>query len=101
MSNSKKTKQMKKSKFTENQIVQALKEHEAGKNVDDICRQLGINREVVLDSMISSNLNQVREQTSKWMEDYNEKHPHSSLSDLSPRGFLNSKAKKKMSTLAL
>lgn len=35
---------MKKSKFTESQIVQALKEHEAGKNVDDICRQLGINR---------------------------------------------------------
>ena len=24
--------------------MQALKEHEAGKNVDDICRQLGINR---------------------------------------------------------
>jgi len=92
---------MKKSKFTESQIVQALKEHEAGKNVDDICRQLGINREVVLDSMISSNLNQVREQTSNWMEDYKEKHPYSSLSDLSPREFLNSKAKKKMSTLAL
>ncbi len=35
---------MKKSKFTESQIVQALKEHEAGKNVDEICRQLGINR---------------------------------------------------------
>jgi putative transposase len=35
---------MKKTKFTESQIVQALKEHEAGKNVDDICRQLGINR---------------------------------------------------------
>ncbi len=58
-------------------------------------------REDVLDSMIFSNLNQVREETSKWMEDYNEKHPHSSLSDLSPREFLNSKAKKKMSTLAL
>jgi putative transposase len=35
---------MKKSKFTESRIVQALKEHEAGKNVDDICSQLGINR---------------------------------------------------------
>ena len=34
---------MKKSKFTESQIVQALKEHEAGKNVDDICRQPDIN----------------------------------------------------------
>lgn len=35
---------MKKSKFTESQIAGALKEHEAGKSADDICRQLGINR---------------------------------------------------------
>jgi putative transposase len=36
---------MKKSKFTESQITQALKEHEAGKNVLDICRELKINRQ--------------------------------------------------------
>jgi putative transposase len=35
---------MKKSRFTESQITQALKEHEAGKNVLDICRELQINR---------------------------------------------------------
>ena len=35
---------MKKQKFTESQIVKALKEHEAGRNVDDIARELGINR---------------------------------------------------------
>ena len=35
---------MKKKKFTESQIVKALKEHEAGRNVDDISRELGINR---------------------------------------------------------
>jgi putative transposase len=35
---------MRKSKFTESQITQALKEHEAGKNVLDICRELQINR---------------------------------------------------------
>lgn len=35
---------MKKSKFTESQITAALKEYEAGKNVLDICRELGINR---------------------------------------------------------
>lgn len=35
---------MKKSRFTESQIVGALKEHEAGKKAEDICRELGINR---------------------------------------------------------
>lgn len=35
---------MEKSKFTESQITTALKEYEAGKNVLDICRELGINR---------------------------------------------------------
>lgn len=33
---------MKKSKFTETQIVKALKEHEVGRSVEDICRDLGI-----------------------------------------------------------
>lgn len=36
---------MKKSKFTETQIVSALKEYEAGKSVADICRDLGINKQ--------------------------------------------------------
>jgi putative transposase len=36
---------MKKSKFTETQIVNALKEYEAGKSSGDICRELGINKQ--------------------------------------------------------
>jgi putative transposase len=36
---------MKKSKFTESQISGVLKEYEAGKKVDDICRELNINRQ--------------------------------------------------------
>jgi len=35
---------MKKSRFNESQIVKALKEHEAGKKVDDICREMSINK---------------------------------------------------------
>jgi putative transposase len=34
---------MKKTRFTESQIVKALKEHEAGRKADDICRELGIS----------------------------------------------------------
>ena len=35
---------MKKSKFTETQIVKALKEHETGRSTEDLCRELGINK---------------------------------------------------------
>lgn len=37
-------KQMKKSKFTESQIIGILKEQEAGKSVSDICRSHGISQ---------------------------------------------------------
>jgi putative transposase len=36
---------MKKTKFTETQIVNALKEYEAGKSAADICRELQINKQ--------------------------------------------------------
>lgn len=35
---------MKKSRFSESQIVAALKEYAAGKSSVDICRELGINK---------------------------------------------------------
>lgn len=34
---------MKKKRFTEEQIIGALKEHESGVKVDDICRRFGIS----------------------------------------------------------
>ena len=34
---------MKKQRFTEEQILRVLKEHEAGKKVQDICREYGIS----------------------------------------------------------
>ena len=35
---------MKKSKFTDSQILMALKENESGKKVTDICRELSISQ---------------------------------------------------------
>ena len=34
---------MKKSRFSESQIIKAIKENEAGRRVEDISRELGIN----------------------------------------------------------
>lgn len=34
---------MKKSKFTESQIIKAIKENESGRSVDEISRELGIS----------------------------------------------------------
>lgn len=34
---------MKKTRFTETQIVKAIKEHENGRNVNELCRDLGIS----------------------------------------------------------
>ena len=34
---------MKKTRFTESQIVKVLKQHEAGSKVSDLCRELGIS----------------------------------------------------------
>ena len=35
---------MKKSKFTESQIIKALKQNESGRTVEEISRELGINK---------------------------------------------------------
>lgn len=34
---------MKKTKFSESQIVKVIKEHEGGRKAEDICRELGIS----------------------------------------------------------
>ena len=36
---------MKKSRFTEEQIIKALKRQEAGEKVQDICRDLGVSQQ--------------------------------------------------------
>lgn len=35
---------MKKTRFTESQIIKAIKSNEAGRDVNEICRELGIHR---------------------------------------------------------
>ena len=35
---------MKKSRFTEEQIIRAIHEHDGGKKAEDICRELGVSQ---------------------------------------------------------
>jgi putative transposase len=48
-------------------------------------------RQAVLDMYVFQTLNEVREQTEKWLQEYNQERPHDSLGDLSPREFLLTK----------
>ena len=45
-------------------------------------------REAVLDMFVFQSLDEVREQTEKWLKEYNEERPHDSLGDMTPREFL-------------
>ena len=48
-------------------------------------------RQAVLDMYVFQSLNEVREQTERWLKEYNEDRPHDALGDLSPREFLLTK----------
>ena len=45
-------------------------------------------REAVLEMYVFQSLQEVREQTEKWLREYNEERPHESLGHLTPREYL-------------
>jgi putative transposase len=59
--------QMRKSKFTESQIIKFLKEAEAGKTVNEVCREHGLSRstfyrwQALYSDMTVSELNRMNE----------------------------------------
>jgi len=48
----------------------------------------GTFRRELLDAYIFENLNQVREMTEEWMEEYNYKRPHDALRNLTPKEYV-------------
>ncbi len=45
-------------------------------------------REAVLDMYISKTLAEVKEETERWLEEYNTERPHEALGNLTPREYL-------------
>lgn len=55
------------------------------------CRMVSLRfnrsyREAVLDMFVFQSLSEVREQTEKWLREYNEERPHESLGNIDPQG---------------
>jgi len=67
---------MKRSRFSEEQIIGILKEHEAGVSVADLCRKHGV-----------TSLTQARVALGCWQADYNGSRPHSQLGWKTPAEF--------------
>ena len=100
---------MKRSRFTESQIVSILKEADAGAKIKELCRKHGIKlnyiqpgkpnqnayierfnrtyRHEVLNAYVFESLRQVREITRAWIIEYNEERPHDSLGKIPPAMF--------------
>lgn len=72
---------------SENEII--IKYIQPGKPVQNayIERFNRLYREDVLDAYLFSDMDQVKIISEKWMEDYNENHPHGSLGGKSPRQY--------------
>ena len=67
---------MKKSRYTETQIIKVLKDVEGGRLVKEVCREYGISDATYyIWKAKYGTLNEVREITETWMRQYNEERP--------------------------
>ncbi len=86
---------MKRSRFSEEQIIGLLKEHEAGVSVADLCRKHGVSDASIykwkarFGGMDGSEAKR-RVALAAWQTDYNETRPHSRLGWQTPSAFAES-----------
>lgn len=77
-----------KKRYSEEQIIRAIKEHEAGAKVGDLCRQLGISSDTFYNwrsKYAGMEVNEAKRlRVEQWQRHYNDERPHSALNDLPP-----------------
>ena len=85
---------MTKSRYTEEQIIGILKQHQAGLGAKELCRKHGIIesfngrlRDECPNEHLFTNLSEARRIIEAWQIDYNTRRPHSSLNGLTPTEF--------------
>lgn len=72
---------MKRSRFSEEQIIGILKEHQAGLSAAQLCRKHGLNEHLF------QSLRHARHLIAAWRDDHTHHRPHTSLDALTPREF--------------
>lgn len=94
---------MKRSRFTEEQIIGILKEHQAGLGAKELCRKHGVSdatfykwwskfggmRDECLNEHLFDSLRHARNLVAAWRNDFNHHRPHSSLAGMTPAEYVN------------
>ena len=80
---------MKRARFTEDQIIGVLKEHEAGAKTADLARKHGVSEATLYNwnESLFLGLDHARTKITNWVDDYNQRRPHSALGYLTPAAY--------------